>query len=39
VPETAYVAEGIVVDIDLAKFFDQVNHDILMARLAAACGG
>ena len=32
----AYVAEGrrIVVDIDLAKFFDRVNHDILMARLA-----
>ena len=32
----AYVAEGrrIVVDIDLEKFFDRVNHDILMARLA-----
>jgi RNA-directed DNA polymerase len=32
----SYVAEGrrIVVDIDLAKFFDRVNHDILMARLA-----
>jgi len=31
-----YVAEGrvIVVDIDLEKFFDRVNHDILMARLA-----
>ena len=31
-----YVAEGrnIVVDIDLAKFFDRVNHDMLMARLA-----
>lgn len=31
-----YVAEGriIVVDIDLEKFFDNVNHDILMARLA-----
>jgi RNA-directed DNA polymerase len=32
----AYVAEGrgIVVDLDLEKFFDRVNHDILMARLA-----
>jgi RNA-directed DNA polymerase len=31
-----YVAEGrrIVVDIDLEKFFDRVNHDILMVRLA-----
>ncbi len=31
-----YVKQGhnIVVDIDLEKFFDQVNHDILMARLA-----
>lgn len=31
-----YVQEGreIVVDIDLEKFFDNVNHDILMARLA-----
>jgi RNA-directed DNA polymerase len=31
-----YVAEGrkIVVDIDLAKFFDKVNHDVLMARVA-----
>jgi len=31
-----YVAEGrvIVVDADLEKFFDRVNHDILMARLA-----
>lgn len=30
------VAEGRrwVVDIDLAKFFDRVNHDILMSRLA-----
>jgi len=30
-----YVAEGrgIVVDIDLEKFFDRVNHDRLMARL------
>ena len=24
---------GIVVDLDLEKFFDRVNHDILMARL------
>src|SRR5467141_2999974 len=33
----AYVVEGyrFVVDIDLAKFFDRVNHDRLMARLAA----
>jgi len=31
-----YVAEGraVVVDIDLEKFFDRVNHDVLMARLA-----
>jgi RNA-directed DNA polymerase len=31
-----YVAKGrgIVVDIDLEKFFDRVNHDVLMARLA-----
>jgi RNA-directed DNA polymerase len=31
-----YVAEGraIVVDVDLEKFFDRVNHDILMGRLA-----
>jgi RNA-directed DNA polymerase len=31
-----YVAEGrtIVVDIDLEKFFDRVNHDILLARVA-----
>lgn len=31
-----YVAEGrtIVVDMDLEKFFDRVNHDLLMARLA-----
>jgi RNA-directed DNA polymerase len=31
-----YVSEGyeIVVDIDLEKFFDRVNHDILMSRLA-----
>ena len=31
-----YVSEGrtIVVDMDLEKFFDRVNHDILMSRLA-----
>jgi RNA-directed DNA polymerase len=31
-----YVKEGreIVVDIDLEKFFDNVNHDILMSRVA-----
>ena len=31
-----YVEEGyqIVVDIDLEKFFDRVNHDVLMDRLA-----
>jgi len=31
-----YVEEGrrIVVDVDLAKFFDKVNHDVLMARVA-----
>jgi RNA-directed DNA polymerase len=26
---------GIVVDLDLEKFFDRVNHDMLMARVAA----
>ncbi len=33
---SAYVSEGrsIVVDMDLEKFFDRVNHDILMARVA-----
>src|SRR6201997_5697166 len=33
----AYVTEGyrFVVDIDLAKFFDRVNHDRLMAGMAA----
>ncbi len=32
----AYVAEGYgyVVDIDLEKFFDRINHDRLMARIA-----
>jgi retron-type reverse transcriptase len=31
-----YVRTGldIVVDIDLEKFFDRVNHDMLMARVA-----
>ena len=30
-----YVAEGrrYVVDMDLEKFFDRVNHDVLMAEL------
>jgi RNA-directed DNA polymerase len=33
---TEYVAEGNdwIVDIDLEKFFDRVNHDILMSRVA-----
>jgi len=32
----AYIAEGYsyVVDIDLERFFDRVNHDLLMARVA-----
>ena len=31
-----YVAEGyaVVVDMDLEKFFDRVNHDVLMGRLS-----
>jgi RNA-directed DNA polymerase len=31
-----YIAEGydVVVDIDLEKFFDRVNHDVLMSRVA-----
>lgn len=35
-----YVAEGhgTVVDLDLKTFFDRVNHDILMARLARRMG-
>ncbi len=35
-----YVAEGraIVVDLDLEKFFDRVNHDMVMARLARRVG-
>jgi RNA-directed DNA polymerase len=36
----SYVAEGrcIVVDLDLEKFFDHVNHDILMNRLGRHVG-
>ncbi|MDB5096875.1 MAG: group intron-encoding maturase [Cyanobacteria bacterium RYN_339] len=32
----AFIQEGrrFVVDVDLARFFDRVNHDILMARVA-----
>ena len=35
-----YVAEGrrVVVDMDLEKFFDRVNHDLLMAKLAKKVG-
>ncbi len=35
-----HVAKGyvIVVDFDLEKFFDRVNHDVLMARLARRVG-
>jgi len=35
-----YVASGrdIVVDLDLEKFFDRVNHDVMMARLARRIG-
>lgn len=35
-----YVADGyeIVVDLDLETFFDRVNHDILMSRLARRIG-
>jgi RNA-directed DNA polymerase len=35
-----YVAQGrvFVVDLDLEKFFDRVNHDILMSRLARRIG-
>ena len=31
-----YIAEGykVAVDVDLSKFFDRVNHDILMSRLS-----
>ena len=36
----AYVADGRrwVVDMDLEKFFDRVNHDILMSRVARRIG-
>ena len=35
-----YVAEGrrVVVDIDLEKFFDRVNHDLLMEKLGRRIG-
>jgi RNA-directed DNA polymerase len=35
-----YVQERrrIVVDVDLAQFFDRVNHDILMDRLSRRIG-
>jgi RNA-directed DNA polymerase len=35
-----YVAEGrrVVVDMDLEKFFDRVNHDLLMERLSRKIG-
>ncbi len=35
-----YIAEGRrwVVDMDLEKFFDRVNHDVLMARVARKVG-
>jgi len=35
-----YVGEGkrFVVDVDLEKFFDRVNHDILMSRLSRSIG-
>jgi len=34
-----YIAQGhrIVVDIDLKQFFDRVNHDVLMSRVARRC--
>lgn len=33
---STYVEQGytVAVDLDLKKFFDKVNHDILMSRLA-----
>ena len=36
----AFVVEGygFVVDLDIEKFFDRVNHDILMARVAKRVG-
>jgi len=37
---TAHIAAGysVVVDIDRASFFDRVNHDVLMGRLAKRIG-
>ena len=36
----AYICEGQrwVVDLDLEQFFDRVNHDVLMARVARRIG-
>jgi group II intron reverse transcriptase/maturase len=36
----AYIQDGrrYVVDVDLAQFFDRVNHDVLMGRLAKRIG-
>jgi RNA-directed DNA polymerase len=36
-----YIQEGkrVVVDVDLEKFFDRVNHDVLMGRLGDAYRG
>jgi RNA-directed DNA polymerase len=35
-----YIQEGrrVVVDVDLEKFFDRVNHDVLMGRLGKRIG-
>jgi len=35
-----YIADGynVVVDVDIEKFFDRVNHDIMMGRLARKIG-
>ena len=33
-PEAIASGHGVVVDIDLEKFFDRVNHDILMGLVA-----
>lgn len=37
----AYIQEGRrwVVDVDLEKFFDRINHDVLMGKLAARIAG
>ena len=39
-PAQEYVTDGrrIVVDLDLEKFFDRVNHDVAMSRLAQRIG-